>query len=272
MRNKKIVLVVFVGFVLFAVSSASAQGFIPLSEKGRDKNRADNSSVIEETGEHLVLSPPGLEKILFVHYKKGFAKPPWAGKKPKKEAKCYAFLARGLKWKDDLPIDYVIDPTNSDLAEDFVASAISAGAEEWDTHTDAELFNDEYEIVHDGTWDSDTPDGRNEMVFGDYPDTNVIGVAVVWGYFSGPPGQRRIVEFDVLFDTDFAWGDATINSGVMDLENIATHEIGHGLGLADIYDSSCSEVTMYGYSEEGETKKRTLEQPDITGIRELYGI
>ena len=58
----------------------------------------------------------------------------------------------------------------------------------------------------------------------------------------------------------------------MDLQNIAVHELGHSFGLADIYSSSCAEVTMYGYSTEGETKKRTLEQPDITGIQKLYGI
>jgi hypothetical protein len=28
---------------------------------------------------------------------------------------------------------------------------------------------------------------------------------------------------------------------------------------------------MYGYSQEGETKKRTLDQADITGIQALYG-
>ena len=41
-------------------------------------------------------------------------------------------------------------------------------------------------------------------------------------------------------------------------------------GLIDIYDSACSEVTMYGYGTEGETKKRTLEPTDIAGIQTLY--
>lgn len=156
--------------------------------------------------------------------------------------------------------------------EDFIVQAISAGAEEWDYWTGAELFNDTYTIVYDGSFDTDSPDGRNELLFGDYPKDGVIAVTVVWGYFSGPPSSREIIEFDVMFDTDYVWGDATLDSTVMDLQNIATHEIGHGAGLDDIYDSSCSEVTMYGYSDYGEVKKRTLEPPDITGIQELYGI
>ena len=56
----------------------------------------------------------------------------------------------------------------------------------------------------------------------------------------------------------------------MDLQNIATHELGHAVGLDDIYTSTCSEVTMYGYSTYMETKKRTLEQPDIKGISGIY--
>ncbi|NIP29559.1 MAG: peptidase M10A and M12B matrixin and adamalysin, partial [Candidatus Dadabacteria bacterium] len=63
----------------------------------------------------------------------------------------------------------------------------------------------------------------------------VIAVTVIWGYFSGPPSIREIVEFDVLFDTDFTWGNATVNPTLMDLQNIATHEIGHGAGLGDLY-------------------------------------
>jgi predicted Zn-dependent protease len=58
----------------------------------------------------------------------------------------------------------------------------------------------------------------------------------------------------------------------MDLQNIATHELGHAVGMADIYTTSSQEVTMYGYSTEGETKKRSLETPDIIGLEKMYGL
>lgn len=208
-----------------------------------------------------------LEKRTFIHYKKGHAKPPWAGgpKDEEKGPKCYGFLGKGIKWKD-LPISYVVHPG--------LKAAAGISTETWDNATSAELF-DGYSVDHGANWDSDKPDGRNELSFGDYPQEGVIAVTIVWGYFSGPPGLRKIIEFDILFDTDFDWGDAGStnetelgDTDVMDIENIATHELGHGLGLADIYN--CPEVTMYGYSENGETKKRTLDGPDITGIQELY--
>jgi predicted Zn-dependent protease len=54
----------------------------------------------------------------------------------------------------------------------------------------------------------------------------------------------------------------------MDLQNIATHEIGYGIGLADIYD--CDLETMYGYSGEGDIVKRDLYDGDITELQKLY--
>jgi len=55
-----------------------------------------------------------------------------------------------------------------------------------------------------------------------------------------------------------------------DIQNIATHEFGHAIGLDDLYDSLYRELTMYGYSSKGETIKCSLEEGDIAGAQELY--
>ena len=53
--------------------------------------------------------------------------------------------------------------------------------------------------------------------------------------------------------------------------NSVTHEAGHVVGLGDLKDKIYSELTMYGYSEEGETKKISLENGDKLGTQFLYG-
>jgi len=110
------------------------------------------------------------------------------------------------------------------------------------------------------------------VFFADLPYDGAIAVCIVYYINVGPPNQRRILEFDLVFDADlifvdnlgneydFSWGDATLVSEYMDLENIATHET-----------APVPEQTMYGYARAGETKKRSLEAGDIAGIAALYG-
>ena len=59
------------------------------------------------------------------------------------------------------------------------------------------------------------------------------------------------------------------NAALMDVQNIATHELGHGFGLSDLYQSKWSEQTMYGYSYEGDTAKRDLASGDISDQFEI---
>ena len=207
-----------------------------------------------------------LERIDVIHY----AKPGNPGKA--KTPTCYKFL--GVKWIN-LPVNYVINPSNvinpinpkqQNLSEHFVTSAISTSAETWDAATSKNLFSNVY-AVNSTLWYG-TQDFKNVISFGNYPQENVIAVTSYWRN----PRTKAIVEFDIMFDTDWIWGDASTGAWVVDLQNIATHELGHGIGLADIYSTTCSDVTMYGYSGYGDIDGRTLEQPDITGLQTLYGI
>jgi len=234
--------------LLFSVT-ATALFDIPVNARATEVSQApEHSPVINDDW--------SLTRVDFVHY----AKPVLPGK-PSNTATCYKLL--GGKWKT-LPVNYVINPGNpQNLSPVFVTSAISTAAETWDAATSSELFNNAYSVDYGVRYG--IQDYKNAIQFGDYSDNNVIAVTSVW------IGRKTIVEFDILFNTRYAWGDSTKTSGVMDLQNIAAHELGHGVGLNDIYSTGCSAVTMYGYSSYGETSKRTLEQPDITGLKSMYG-
>ncbi|MCX7642382.1 MAG: hypothetical protein N2116_01040 [Armatimonadetes bacterium] len=54
-----------------------------------------------------------------------------------------------------------------------------------------------------------------------------------------------------------------------DIRNIATHEFGHWIGLADLYDPADKDATMYGYGAAQERKKRTLAAGDKNGALSL---
>lgn len=240
---KKLGLGILIAIVVLALSGVA----LAISNQEADKAKA-----------------PDLEKIEFIHWKKDFAKP---GAAAAKAPTCYKFLTpTKIRWKT-LPVNYEINPANPQgLDESFVTSAVFNSVETWDAATSKEMMNDAYTIDYAATYG--VQNYENAVTFGNYSTAGVIAVTTVWYN----PAAKAIVEFDVMFDTDWTWGDATINSAVMDLQNIATHELGHGVGLADVYDLACKEVTMYGYSNNGDIQKRTLEAPDIKGLQTLYGI
>lgn len=261
---KKIVWGILIVAVLtgFIISGATTQAivFIPTKIERSGVMVSVPDIAVDKSPALIPLEPGTLEKIVFIHYANGRVEA-----KAKTPA-CYKLL--GIKWKS-LPVSYVIHP-------DLDPGAISASTETWDEVTSKKLFNG-FTIDSSANWDGNYPDGKNEYSLGNYPEQGVIAVTVVWsGVPLGGKG-RQIIEYDVMFDTDFGWYNCaqttcTLENRGMDLQNISTHETGHGVGLADVYDTACSQVTMYGYSDYGETKKRSLEQPDISGIQKLYGM
>lgn len=229
----------------------SASMIIPANENAKEKAEAPlHSPVIDEMW--------GLERVDFVHYANGGVRPA----KPGADA-CYKLM--GVKWTA-FPVSYAINPINPYIEnESFVLGAISSSAETWDSVTSRELFNGAYALDYAAVYG--VQDYKNSIVFGAYSDNNAIAVTSVWFTRVG----KRIVEFDMLFNNYYAWGDATLDASKMDLQNIATHEFGHSVGMDDIYSSACSTVTMFGYSNYGEISKRTLEGADITGLQKMYG-
>jgi len=116
----------------------------------------------------------------------------------------------------------------------------------------------------------DISDGKNTVQFEALSGSGTIAVTTVWGYFYGPRTFKELLEWDLRFNDFYTWGDAAADPAKMDLDGIATHELGHSAGMGDIYDPACSAVTMYGYADNGETNKRTLEAPDRAGLIKLY--
>jgi len=248
---KIIVLVFTIAVFMQTVAAVPAE---PAGDKGNGPGETEIHS--HGTGPYWYL-----DKITFIHY----AKPPGPDK-GQKPVVCYKLL--GPKWPDTgLPIEYHINPADSGLDVSFVQGAVTMSTEQWDGGTFTELFADLHVIDGTATYNDASPDNINSISFGDIQDNSIIAVTNIWYTRAG----KRIVDSDILFNTYYPWGNADTDSALMDLQNIATHEEGHTIGLGDLYSTACNPVTMYGYSTNGETQKRTLESPDVAGLQKLYG-
>ncbi len=210
--------------------------------------------------------------IAFLHPRDNAAKPdnPGGGRGggSTTTSSCFTLIAKGARWKG--VEDYMVDPTNlMGMSDDYVNQQIDTAASAWNNQLSGDVFGSRIANAVDGP-DRDAPDDKNEVMFRVIEDPGVIAVTITWGVFSGAPRFRELVEWDQVYDDrDFVWGDADANINVMDLLNIAVHEVGHAAGLSHP-DLTCTDETMYAYATEGETKKRDLNDGDIAGIQELY--
>jgi MYXO-CTERM domain-containing protein len=94
-----------------------------------------------------------------------------------------------------------------------------------------------------------------------------FGLTLVWHRKQ----SGRIVDADMQLNETLGTlglcGDRC-EPGVVDMQNIITHEAGHFLGLGH---SSELDASMYGKATVGETSKRHLNNDDIAGICAIYG-
>lgn len=243
-----------------------------LKTPGTEKNLVLPSSV----GNSNVISlgsatDPGSGKVVegyvIVHPRGGDAKGGGKGGPGGTTSVCYTYLAKDAKWKS--VESWVVNSANSGLEAGFVFDTLVGSIVKWEAAANGK------DILGGGSLtdsvlaaDTSAPDNQNEVYFAAL-DPGTIGVTIVWGIFGGPPFGRELVEWDQIYNTYYSWSSLG-EPAKMDFENIATHELGHSVGLGDLYDANCSLETMYGYGTEGEIIKRDLNQGDIAGVKNLY--
>ena len=141
-------------------------------------------------------------------------------------------------------------------------SAVQAAAQTW-----TNVQSSSFVFLYGGTTTSTAygiNDGINTIGFGSLEDG-----ALAQNTFWYKANSGEILDSDIRFDSANSWNTNGSNNG-FDVQNVCTHELGHSLSLADLYDPMDSEKTMYGHVLAGETKKRTLDPDDAAGISYLY--
>jgi hypothetical protein len=167
------------------------------------------------------------------------------------------------KWATT-PVVFYLNPANRDVSQAAAETAVQEALTVWSTEPGSSFRYSYGGRVKDT---STGLDGRNVLLFRNATSPSGSGViATTYSWISS--GNR--IDSDIVF-WDESWAFFTGTSGCSRgayIEDIATHELGHALGLGH---SSNAEATMYPKYTRCSQALRTLDADDIAGVRALYG-
>lgn len=173
-------------------------------------------------------------------------------------SKKYTVLSGGIRW-GTFPVPYSIDAASSGIDSTAAANAVKAAFKTIDDegHPAGDFF----------TQTSSIPKITVKWASMDGPG-NALAVATT--YYN--TASKTIIKADIVFDSGDKWSVSS-NYGCpgggnsFDVQDVATHEIGHAIGLGHVSDNL---LTMYRYAAAGETLKSSLGRGDQRGIDRLY--
>lgn len=243
---KKISLAILIGGVILAISGIATAGITIPAKKP------------------ATVPVDQIERGVFVDY--GYDSPPWYPQNCSTttyETDTYRWAPK-ISWAS-LPVDVTIYTGSAPISGTF--EAIKDGFTTWDDETGTTLYGSISENTTSGPGVS--LNGENTVQWGtiDGPG-GIIGVTYYW-YYSA---TKQMMEFDMVLDASESWSTST--TGVLDafdVQNVATHEVGHTLVLGDIRSPKSCGLTMHAFTWWGDIIKRDLAPGDILGVKAIYG-
>ncbi len=186
-----------------------------------------------------------------------------------------AYALLGRKWNTKDPqLKFVVRNDAYMTAEGLdaiaVQNAITNAANTWDDATNQNLFADSNSVTFDPTVGADKYNQINTVSWKPYTNGNCI--AYCRQFFSSAKkvdGYNTMYDSDIVFNSNFNWRTDDSTSGI-DVQSVALHEIGHTLGLDDIYNKPQFRYDTRQVMSSYIGTKRTLGNGDATGIWELY--
>nr|HMT21819.1 matrixin family metalloprotease [Promineifilum sp.] len=95
---------------------------------------------------------------------------------------------------------------------------------------------------------------------------NTLATTSTWFTYNSSTGlMTSLTDADIVFNTAFSWDVHSGSASARDFRRVASHELGHALGLDR--SSSTAALMYYLYSESVETPQTD----DINGLRTIYG-
>ncbi len=187
-----------------------------------------------------------------------------------------AYVLMGRKWTQADPQIKMSLTNDANLAKTGMSTtsalaAVSTAANTWDAATNQNLFSDSGASLTTAV--ANHYDHINAMSFTPFAaGSTALASTGVWYKTQGvPAGQMYpIVESDIIFNLNDKW-TTTGESGKLDFQSVALHEMGHTIGLGDLYNKAQFATDTIQVMHYYTGVKRTLGNGDAMGVWKLYG-
>ena len=163
--------------------------------------------------------------------------------------------AAGLANRDGAPI---ISAGSDPMA------ALQAAASRWDNAPDSGLTFAPLTTTGLGI---DGQDGMHVIHFADTDMARAVvggALAIARSFFFG---SGEVVDSDIIFNPDGITFSTTLADETFDIGSVATHEIGHTLGLAH---SGVAGATMFPRTPDGSDTNAALKEDELAFVRDIY--
>ena len=257
---KKIVSIFSVLALMLSISSG-------LALAGPSVDTEKDSIVPEQNGTYDDPGHPGVKVRVFVHAPKEqlVAAPSFVCELSDPDSSATVGSAG---WHLPANVTYQLNPSSvpTSVGSGNLSTIVGNGFSDWSSASGNKIS---FSRGADTTVDRSANDGKNIVAWG-----RTSGQALGVTYVRYNTSTGAVVDVDTIMNKKFAWSwansDICANPTTYDAENILTHELGHWVGLDDVYTSDFVNNTMYGYGAKGEVKKNTLTTGDKAGAYHIY--